>query len=141
MSEKEELEEMSSEIASELSVWRSFIESAGWQRLKAIAQGQIIGRQKVAPLEELMDIFRQEYMKGEIGGIQTFIALPEVQVEQLQLKAKQIEKELQNVDQKYEQYGSAPSGSARNSRWGTSGADGSPLEPLDPGVNPFGDAS
>jgi hypothetical protein len=99
VSDVHELEERLSEAASDLSVWASLCEHPGWQRLVAVAEGQVNERAKRilhSPLKNQDGIFEQEFTKGEASGIELFRRIPDVQREQAQELVQQLQKEIEN---------------------------------------------
>ena len=88
------------ELYGQLRAMEELVESDGWQYLVQIAKNQTAAREGTlrAPLESQDGVFLQEFVKGELSGIATFLALPESIVESLKqdiemVKATQVEQE------------------------------------------------
>lgn len=69
----------------QLSDLRALVKSRGWDRLRSLAEAQCKTRQARinAPLDS-GNPYPQEFMKGEIAGIELFMRLPEISIEELQ---------------------------------------------------------
>lgn len=93
-----DLEARRSEVAADLHTWRSLTKSVGWQRLMAVAQGQVNERGLIlrAPLPNMDACLGQEFAKGEITGIELFQQLPEIEIERLESERDSLTKELNN---------------------------------------------
>lgn len=74
------------------------IATAGWKLLKEAAEAQTKARSNAVLLTPTENPYDQEYKKGEIQGIQTFLSIPDALI----TSAKDIlalEPEDENVDQ------------------------------------------
>ena len=138
MSEKmQRLEQKSSDLASAVSIWRSFTDSAGWQLLlKMLEAGTQLDPQ---PLTDINQVLGQEFEKGKVAAFRLIMRMPELQLELAKEGLELLEKEIQRESEiESERTARASSGSSdrRSNGWGGT----EPRELLDPGTDPFGSA-
>ncbi len=55
---------------------QSLISSPGWKRLQEISKTQVEGRTNSILLKPTESAYEQEYLKGEIQGMKTLLAIP-----------------------------------------------------------------
>lgn len=98
MEEAEELRE----LQEALSNYESLVASAGWKRLMRIAAGQLSQREILLhkPIENLLEILKQEFEKGESAGIKLFTKLPEVQIEVLTQDIEELNRRVQEDERR-----------------------------------------
>jgi hypothetical protein len=63
---------------------KKLVASEGWQILLDIAKEQMHNRREkivLQPLSSMDEALPQEFMKGEVAGIQVLLSMPEVQIE------------------------------------------------------------
>jgi hypothetical protein len=115
--EKEELEVEAREVADQISIWRSLIESPGWKRFEETVSGQMSAHRARlnTPLESLDKVPEQEFMKGELSRAGLLLGLPETQLEILKAQAEHLQKEMENVQE--ELVADGRSERERNDRW------------------------
>ncbi len=65
-------------IKTEMS---NLISSPGWKRLQDISRTQVEGRTNSILLKPTESAYEQEYLKGEIQGMKTLLAIPVTLVE------------------------------------------------------------
>ena len=88
----EEMEEGLEEARRALHDLRGLLNHPGWDRLGEILEAQAFNRtQQVikVPLETMDGTLEQEFMKGEISGLELFRLLPSTVIEQLELTVKE----------------------------------------------------
>ena len=98
MSEKiESLEGSLSEAASEVHLWKSFMEHPAWPRFTQMLEQQRKSRLLVleAPLGSMSKIMEQEFMKGEGSGLGLASVLPQAQLEMAELEHKRLVAQLE----------------------------------------------
>ena len=78
--------------------FQHMIGTAGWKRLKQLAEVQVQGRTNEILLKPTENQAMQEYQKGELQGIQLFLRLPELSIEM----AKDLMAEAQKLDEEIE---------------------------------------
>lgn len=80
---------------------KTLVESPGWDLLVewGVSQRDFRTESLLAPAEGLDQVFRSEYMKGEVAGIQLFFNFPEAIIEELDRMVEQADL----VDQKEEE--------------------------------------
>lgn len=86
MSEKlEQIQGGISEAGSELATWRGLIEHPGWPLLVKKVQEKIAGYTVglKQPIVSLDMIPKQEFLKGEVSGLEFVLELPSSEMEQL----------------------------------------------------------
>lgn len=110
-------------LSEELSRLQSLVEHAGWTRLMEIADGQCRNREAMiyAPLENLLQLGKQEFEKGEVAGIKLFTVLPHKRI-------ADIKQELESMPEEDEDDGTSPSPGAG----GESREPGDDFEPASP---------
>ena len=99
MNTKDELEEQRSEVASDLSVWRSFIEHAGWKMLQEAQQEQMEVRKSVVMstcLNPDSNVYAQEFIKGQFSGIEQLLRYPEDKIEEAKRLLTVLDVKLEN---------------------------------------------
>ena len=137
MSERKEgLEAKSSELASEISVLRSFIDHAGWRMFQPMLKVQADTRLDPQPLERMDQVLEQEFKKGEAAAFRLIARMPDVMLEQAQQQLEKLQKEIED-EAIYEQRLARPDGGStdrRSAGWG--GTERTEL--LDPDTDPFG---
>ena len=79
---REKMQEQIDEAREALEEMRALVLQPGWARISKIAQAQIEARKNEVLLQPTTDTYAQEYMKGEIQGIQLFVNLPRKLVEE-----------------------------------------------------------
>lgn len=95
MSEKvAALEAGIAEAAGELATWRSFMEHPGWKKLERWAQEEKSLRAFTilnSPIQQLGQVYSQEFMKGEGSGFGLILAFPATQAESLKIEIQKLE--------------------------------------------------
>ena len=79
---REKMQEQIDEAREALEEMRALVLQPGWARISKIAFAQIEARKNEVLLQPTTDTYAQEYMKGEIQGIQLFVNLPRKLVEE-----------------------------------------------------------
>lgn len=95
MEEIDEAKELQ-KMQEELGKLRGLVESSGWLLLREYAEGQERARRNEVlykPLTELGSVLYQEFMKGELSGIELFFRLPNDRIEVLKEALDQSTKE------------------------------------------------
>ena len=72
------------------------VATAGWKRLCEIAEAQAQGRSNEVLLKATDNAYAQEYMKGEVNGIRSFLKIPSVVIETSKQLIEQDEEEMGN---------------------------------------------
>jgi len=96
--DKIELEGELSDAASELKVWKDLKETHGWQRMQVMVQGQINARftEYRKPLGSMDEVPAQEYLKGEMAGLELFSGLLDAEIERLEALIERLTKEIED---------------------------------------------
>jgi len=91
----EDREERLRGLSEELSRLKSLVEHAGWRRLMEIAEGQCKNREPTifSPLENFLELGKQEFEKGEVAGIKLFMVLPHKRIADLEESLESIANE------------------------------------------------
>ena len=79
---RKKMDEQIEEALKSLEQMRSLQEHPGWKMLESAALAQIEARKNEVLLQPTVDAFAQEFMKGEIQGIQLFASIPRKLVEE-----------------------------------------------------------
>lgn len=101
MEEEEDPKVQVRELQEVLSDLNALVESRGWKRLQKITAAQIETRRngyEAKPLKSLDETLEQEFLKGEVVGIRTFIQLPYDEIEDLQTQIAELLKENEDVE-------------------------------------------
>ncbi len=81
------------EIEKEINILSDLVEHSGWNMLRDVAevhqQQRIVGLIG-SPLESLDGALAQEFMKGEIAGVATFLSIPETTLEGARAKRDEL---------------------------------------------------
>ena len=98
---EQELEEIIRALQEEASNFKSLLKHPGWTQLKVYVEQQIETRKRMAldhrvGLNDLGDVFRQEYAKGEMAGIELFAAFPEARLSDVEDQLTPLFEELEN---------------------------------------------
>jgi len=81
-------------------VFKELLKTPGWGRLADYAQGQVVARQNAAvqPSGGLDGCIEQEFSKGEVSGIQLFMAFPGLILEDVDEQISDLIEEIKNDD-------------------------------------------
>lgn len=100
MSEKSDtLEVQVSEVSGRIALWRSLMDHPAWPEFKRMLEELSYTRQVVVcttPLSNEMNIYAQEFLKGEFSGIDTALKLPQTQLDEANREIALLNKELEN---------------------------------------------
>ena len=92
-------EEQRSEAAKVKRELEEMMKTAGWARIEAWVKQQVDERSKLVLRSPTKDQLEQEYLKGEVHGIELFGTFPKSVVEQMKEILAAYDKERGNVDQ------------------------------------------
>lgn len=118
MNELAELEAKFSDVSDELSVWQGLISLDAWERLMVVATGQVTSRVPMLrqPISGVDAAFEQEFVKGEMAGIELFQNLPHTEVERLKAERDRLEKEIADATRDTDAMGADGGSERRESR-------------------------
>lgn len=97
---KDQLEEHASELASQLASWRQLQEMPFWVHYSARLERQKLLRQNmlVAPLSGFGAVLAQEFMKGEVGGLNLAQNLPEMETAEIEAELARVRAQLERMN-------------------------------------------
>lgn len=83
-------------LQEEYSKLQALTDNLGWKDLETLADEQVKLRipSALGKVDNLLEITKKEYEKGEIAGIQLFTQLPGIRLEAIRLEMAQLEEEL-----------------------------------------------
>jgi hypothetical protein len=69
-----------------LAALQSLVSSAGWAKLAELAERDIETRNEILsePIESIPQMLKQEFVKGEVRGIQSFLLYPQYAMQNLE---------------------------------------------------------
>lgn len=86
------------QLSEELHKLELLVEHSGWVRLMEIADGQCKNREPAIykPLENLLEVGRQEFEKGEVAGIRLFTVLPHKRIADIKQELESLPEETED---------------------------------------------
>lgn len=94
--EQQDQEDRLRALQEEYSKLRDLTENFGWKDMELLADEQVKLRlpSVLARTDNLLEITKKEYEKGEVSGIQLFVQLPGIRMEAIKIEMAQLEEEL-----------------------------------------------
>jgi len=95
-----QLEAEISDKAGDVSQWRRLLDDPVWKMLAETFEAQIRERTNAivfTPLESVDGAMKQEFMKGEVGGLGLASKLPVIMLEAAQLDLDRLNEELKGL--------------------------------------------
>lgn len=94
----DEIEARISRLGGELAATRSLMEHPGWKIRMEKLQAQVVARQVnlAAPLQGFSQVLMQEFIKGEISGLNLSLHLDRVEMEEIEREIHRLNIQLEN---------------------------------------------